>query len=77
MRRGSVTGFVSIALALGVASPGRADEGGVNFWLPGQMASFAASQGEPGWSVPFVYYHTSADAVSSQILHPDVLEQDR
>jgi hypothetical protein len=26
------------------------------------MGSFAAVQGTPGWSLPVVYYHTSADA---------------
>ncbi len=67
MPSGRATVFVAIAVALGmIPSPGRADEGGVSFWLPGQMASFAASQGEPGWSVPFVYYHTSADASASR-----------
>jgi len=62
----SATVLVAFALALGVTSPGRADEGGVSFWLPGQMASFSAVQGEPGWSVPLVYYHTSADASAAR-----------
>lgn len=39
-----------------------ADEGGASFWLPGQMSSFAAAPGEAGFSLPFVYYHTFADA---------------
>jgi hypothetical protein len=66
MHSGSATAVVAVALALGsIPGPSRADEGGVSFWLPGQMASFAASQGEPGWSVPLVYYHTSADASAS------------
>ena len=39
-----------------------ADEGGVSFWLPGQFSSFAAVPGDPGWSLPVVYYHTSTDA---------------
>jgi hypothetical protein len=43
----------------GIAS---ADEGGASFWLPGQFASFATTPGDPGWSMPMVYYHTSADA---------------
>src|SRR5688572_26337946 len=60
------TVLVAFALALSLTSPGRADEGGVSFWLPGQMASFSAVQGEPGWSVPLVYYHTSADASASK-----------
>lgn len=43
-----------------------ADEGGASFWLPGQMASFAAVPGEAGWSLPLVYYHTSSDAGGSK-----------
>ena len=39
-----------------------ADEGGVSVWLPGQFGSLAAVPGEPGWSLPMVYYHASADA---------------
>jgi hypothetical protein len=66
-RRRSATVVVAIAIVLGVIpSLGCADEGGVSFWLPGQMASFAAVQGDPGWSVPLVYYHTSADAGASK-----------
>jgi hypothetical protein len=39
-----------------------ADEGGVGFWLPGQMGSFAAVPSEPGWSLPVFYYHASTEA---------------
>jgi hypothetical protein len=39
-----------------------ADEGGVSFWLPGQMGSFAAAPAEPGWSLPLVLYHTQPSA---------------
>jgi hypothetical protein len=39
-----------------------ADEGGVSFWLPGQMGSFAAVQADPGWSLATVYYHSSTSA---------------
>jgi len=39
-----------------------ADEGGVSFWLPGQMGSFSAVPGDPGWSLATVYYHTSTSA---------------
>ena len=42
--------------------PAAADEGGVSLWLPGQFGSFASVPGEPGWSLPIVYYHTSTDA---------------
>ena len=39
-----------------------ADEGGVSFWLPGQMGSFSAVQADPGWSLAAVYYHSSTSA---------------
>jgi hypothetical protein len=39
-----------------------ADEGGVSFWLPGQMGSFAGLPGDPGWSLATVYYHSSTSA---------------
>jgi len=45
--------------------PAAADEGGVSFWLPGQFGSFAAVPSDPGWSLPLVYYHSSADASGS------------
>jgi hypothetical protein len=38
-----------------------ADEGGISFWLPGQFGSFAAAPTAPGWTIPVVYYHVSAD----------------
>jgi hypothetical protein len=54
---------VVVFAALGVLSlPASADEGGASFWLPGQMSSFSAVPGEAGFSLPLVYYHTSADA---------------
>jgi|RhiMethySRZTD1v2_1073278.scaffolds.fasta_scaffold1702746_2 hypothetical protein len=53
----------STGLASGLASPlARADEGGASFWLPGQMGSFSAAPAEPGFSLPIVYCHASADA---------------
>jgi len=39
-----------------------ADEGGVSAWLPGQIGSLAAARADSGWSFPFTYYHSSADA---------------
>ena len=50
------------AVILASASGVHADESGVSFWLPGTMGSFAAVPGDPGWSLPLVYYHTSAEA---------------
>jgi len=43
----------------------QADEGGTSFWLPGQFGSLNASPGDPGWSLPLIYYHASADAGGS------------
>jgi hypothetical protein len=39
-----------------------ADEGGVSFWLPGNFGSFVAAPGDPGWTLPIIYYNTAADA---------------
>lgn len=39
-----------------------ADESGVSVWLPGQFGSLAAAPAAPGWSLPMVYYHTTASA---------------
>ncbi len=43
-----------------------ADEGGVSFWLPGQMGSFAATPSDPGWSMPLVYYRAYAHAEAGE-----------
>jgi hypothetical protein len=45
-----------------ISSSALADEGAVSVWLPGQFGSLAAVPGEPGWSLPVVYYHASANA---------------
>ena len=51
------------ALAGMLATPhARADEGGVSFWLPGQQASLASAPLQPGWTLPLMYVHVSADA---------------
>ena len=36
-----------------------ADEGGVGFWLPGQLGSLAAVPQTPGWNVGIIDYYTS------------------
>jgi hypothetical protein len=56
---------LSVALMLG-ANRACADEGGVSFWAPGQFGSFSAVPTTPGWSVPLVYYHESANAGASK-----------
>lgn len=50
------------ALLVAASTVSVADEGGVSFWLPGQFGSFAAVAGDPGWSLPLVYYHAATDA---------------
>jgi hypothetical protein len=54
------------ALVLGAAAavgaayrPALADEGGVSFWLPGQLGSLSAVPQTPGWNVGIVDYYTS------------------
>lgn len=49
-----------------LAQSASADEGGVSFWLPGNYGSFAATPTEPGWSLPLIYYHSTADAHASR-----------
>lgn len=59
--------FLALVLIVGgLISPGAyADEGGTSFWLPGQYGSLAAVPAEPGWSLPLIYFHSSADAGGS------------
>ena len=59
----SVCGGILLAAA---STASVADEGGVSFWLPGQYSSFAAVPGDPGWSLPLIYYHASTDAGGSK-----------
>ncbi len=63
---GTASWMLAVLASSVVSLPATADEGGASFWLPGQMASFAAAQGDPGWSLPLVYYHTSAEADASR-----------
>lgn len=69
MRKTLKEGFLvtlSIGLGVSVSLSLRADEGGTSFWLPGQYGSLAAVPGDPGWSLPLVYYHASIDADGSR-----------
>jgi hypothetical protein len=58
--------FAAAAFLAAASTVSMADEGGVSFWLPGQFGSFAAVPGDPGWSLPLLYYHTSTDAGASK-----------
>jgi hypothetical protein len=63
-----VANGVLVAIAVLAVAPHavRADEGGVSFWLAGQLSSFAATPGAPGFAVPAIYYHSSVDAGGSK-----------
>ena len=60
--RTALMALLASAAGLAVTSAARADEGGVSFWAPGQFGSLAAVPGEPGFSLPVVWLHASADA---------------
>ena len=60
-RIGSAVIWSAVAFTC-LASPAKADEGGVSFWLPGLFGSLAAVPQQPGWSLTSVYYHTSVSA---------------
>jgi hypothetical protein len=64
--KASALAIAGMATAMVVASPVLADEGGTSFWLPGQISSFAAVQGNPGWSMPITYYHYSGNTNPSK-----------
>lgn len=62
MNRNTLTSKVVSCVMLATASSAvMADEGGVSFWLPGQYGSLAAVPGEPGWTLPLVYFHGQAN----------------
>jgi hypothetical protein len=50
------------SVLLMAANAGRADEGGVSFWVPGQFGSLAAVPGVPGWALGLINYNTNVSA---------------
>src|SRR4030095_10427055 len=58
--------LLAAAMFAFVTAPACGDEGGVRFWAPGQFGSFSAVPTEPGWAVPLIYYHVSANAGASK-----------
>jgi hypothetical protein len=54
-------GVLALAVTL-LPQASKADEGGVSFWVPGFITSFAASPLVPGFSYANIYYHTSVKA---------------
>jgi hypothetical protein len=58
---GLIAGVALVAVAFAGVGIDRAlaDEGGVGFWLPGQLGSLAAVPQTPGWNVGIIDYYTS------------------
>ena len=60
--RGRVLALVAAATLAAVAGAtvqpdcAVADEGGVGFWLPGQLGSLAAVPQTPGWNIGIIDY---------------------
>ncbi len=54
--------IATLAAALLVSAPSRADKGGISFWLPGSFGSLAATPGQPGWALATIYMHTNVRA---------------
>jgi hypothetical protein len=71
---GQRLGIVSLAVAAGMCMPniGKADEGGVSFWVPGFFGSLAATPQQPGFTIAEIYYHTSVSAGGSVAFARDV-----
>jgi hypothetical protein len=51
--------LVAVAFAGAGLDCALADEGGVSFWLPGQLGSLAAVPQTPEWNVGIINYYTS------------------
>src|SRR5262249_51822022 len=62
IRNATICMAVSCALVALAPESARADEGGVSMWVPGFFGSLAATPQTPGFSVAFIYYHTSLKA---------------
>src|SRR3954468_3428163 len=62
-RSGIGSAIIGSAIAFAcLASPAKADEGGVSFWIPGFFGSLAATPQQPGFSMANIYYHTTVSA---------------
>jgi len=60
--RASLPVVAALTVSTFAFGPARADEGGIGFWLPGQLGSLAAVPQTPGWNVGIVDYYTSVTA---------------
>jgi len=60
--RQALAGAVALVAIMAAPAKGKADEGGVGFWLPGLYGSLAATPLAPGWSESVLYLHSSLSA---------------
>lgn len=62
--RNYVAAMAALAAISTAMAPASADEGGASVWLPGQFASWAASQSDPGFSLETIFYTRRASATA-------------
>jgi hypothetical protein len=65
VRSGFVCGALTLAAVFSVPGISLADEGGVSYWLPGQVGTLAAVPVQPGWAIAIINYYTSVNAGGS------------
>ena len=53
---------IAVAVVVSIATSSRADEGGVSFWVPGFIASLAATPQVPGFSFANILYYSQVSA---------------
>src|SRR5271166_383439 len=61
-KRALKTSAIVFGGSLLLTSLARADEGGVGFWLPGQLGTLAAVPQTPGWDLGIIDYYTSVSS---------------
>jgi hypothetical protein len=62
VRSGLLCGALTLAAVFSVPGISLADEGGVSFWLPGQVGILAAAPQQPGWALAIINYYASVNA---------------
>jgi hypothetical protein len=65
IQTGFVCGALTLAAVFSFTGFSLADEGGVSFWLPGQVGILAAAPQQPGWALAIINYYTSVNAGGS------------
>jgi hypothetical protein len=63
---------LALAALAAIPVPSSADEGGVDFWLPGFFGSMSAAPLQPGWSIAAIYYHANVSANGNAALSKQI-----